>query len=93
MIIVHDGPVQCPMCDHYDFVNLKCEAFPDKIPIDIRLGAIQHNSILPTQKGTIVFTPISKEESERREKAAEPERMKQVDAILDSFEEKQNASN
>lgn len=95
MIIIHDGPRQCAMCDHYDFVNLNCKAFPDKIPMEVRLGAIQHNSVLPDQIGSIVFSPISKEESEKREKAAEPERTKRVDTILDSFdsiEEEQHAA-
>jgi hypothetical protein len=52
-------PVNCLNCINY-IDDLKCAAFPEKIPDEILEGDNMHKKPLPDQGNDIVFTPIKK---------------------------------
>lgn len=47
----------CNNCKHY-FGDLKCVAFPNRIPNQILLGNNNHSKPLPEQENDFVFEPI-----------------------------------
>lgn len=47
---------QCAICKHFKEDSYSCAAFPEGIPDEILDGSKKHNSVLPSQKGTIVFS-------------------------------------
>jgi hypothetical protein len=59
-IIGHNEPlvkIACNTCD-YKRKNVKCKAFPDRIPNEILEGKNMHTKPLPNQGNDIVYKPI-----------------------------------
>jgi len=48
---------QCIECKYYRF-QIKCDAFPDRIPQEIFDGEILHNKKYKTQNNNITYEPI-----------------------------------
>jgi hypothetical protein len=46
---------------------MSCVAFPDRIPIVIASGEVDHLVVRPGQVGDTVFTPLMDKEARRRE--------------------------
>lgn len=55
-----DIPVcfECAHFDRSDAAEIKCKAFPKRIPNKIWLGENDHSKPLPDQKNNIVFKPL-----------------------------------
>ena len=49
--------IQCLNCQQYIF-NIRCKAFPKKIPQDIFNGTVIHDKKDKRQKNDIIYTPI-----------------------------------
>ena len=50
---------KCALCQHFDSVEMKCQAFPEGIPERFLSGENVHDSIARDQVGPIIFTAIS----------------------------------
>lgn len=50
--------IECTHFDRSDAAEIKCKAFPKRIPDVIWIGGDEHNKPLPDQKNNIVFKPI-----------------------------------
>lgn len=46
---------------------MSCIAFPDRIPIAIASGEVDHLVVRPGQVGDTVFTPLTDKDARRRE--------------------------
>jgi len=44
----------CLACKHYR-LGATCEAFPDRIPLEIIAGGVVHTTVYPGQTGETVF--------------------------------------
>ena len=67
--------IECPFCKHYQN-DLKCDAFPEKIPTEILTGEISHEKPLKNQKNKIVFQPVTKDE--KTNTGTKPSKMKET---------------
>ena len=56
----------CGRCQHLRR-DMSCIAFPDRIPIVIASGKINHLVVRPGQVGDTVFAPLTDKEARRRE--------------------------
>lgn len=52
-----DEYLGCSGCKHFKW-DLKCEAFPKRIPLPVISGEIHHTKRLPWQDNDIVYEPI-----------------------------------
>ena len=55
-----NGNTPCRNCRHFDFlsrVRLRCDAFPDGIPLAIYNGAVPHDAPIEGDHG-VVFDPM-----------------------------------
>jgi hypothetical protein len=48
---------QCLFCAHFDGGAYACPAYPDRIPPEIALNQVRHNTVRPDQVGEVVFAP------------------------------------
>ena len=46
----------CRWCAHYD--RMRCKAYPERIPLIIASGEVDHLVVRPGQAGTVVFEPL-----------------------------------